>query len=334
MSLSCLRAPDVREILVFRALQVGDMLCAVPALRALRAARPAARITLIGLPWAEQFASRYSSLVDDFIPFPGHPSLPERAPEVDRWPSFIAQLRARRADLALQLHGSGEASNSIVNEFGARLTAGYSRQPDRDGPTFVRWPEHGHESLRLLSLVRALGAPPVSESLAFPVREADQAELRASGVTDEIGGRDYLCVHAGARNLRRCWPAACFAEVADGIADASGLTVVLTGTDHEHAVAAEVASRMRHPAINAARTFTIGAMGALIGGARLMVCNDTGASHLATALQVRSVVVFGRSDVERWAPTDRQRHRRVIDPDGQQAAQVLREALDLLQSGG
>ncbi len=332
MSLSCLRAPGLREIVVFRALQVGDMLCAVPALRALRAAQPEASITLVGLPWAEQIASRYSLLVDDFIPFPGHPSLPERTPDADSWTAFIAQLRARRADLALQLHGSGEASNPIVREFGARLVAGYSLQPERDGPTFVRWPEHGHESLRLLSLVRTLGAPPVSEALDFPVREADEAELRASGVIDEIGGRDYLCVHAGARNLRRCWPAACFAEVADGIADASGLAVVLTGTDNEHAVAAEVASRMRHPAINAARTFSIGAMAALIGGARLMVCNDTGASHLATALQLRSVVVFGRSDVERWAPTDQKRHRRVIDPDGQQAAQVLREALDVLQS--
>lgn len=332
MSLPCLCAPDLRDILVFRALQVGDLLCAVPALRALRAAQPAARITLVGLPWAAQFASRFPSLVDDFLAFPGHPSLPERTPDAAAWPEFITQVRARRAGLALQLHGSGEASNPIVREFGARLVAGHSLQPERDGPSFVRWTGCGHESTRLLLLVRALGAPRVSASLDFPLREADEAELLASGVTAELGGRDYLCVHAGARDLRRCWPAACFAQVADGLADASGLAVVLTGSGNEQAVAAEVASRMRHPAINAARPISIGAMAALIRRARLMVCNDTGASHLAAALRVPSVVVFGETDIERWGPLDRRRHRCVSDPAGQRAGQVLGEALDLLRS--
>ncbi len=315
--------PEWRQVLVFRALQLGDMLCAVPALQALRAALPAAHIALIGLPWAVQFAQRFAALIDEFIAFPGHPQLPEPASDPDGWPDFRRSLCERRADLAIQLQGSGELSNRIVREFGARTTVGYARDADADGPGFFPYPQYGHESARLLALMAALGFSTHGCRLAFPWQAADEAALQATGLPQQLQGRPYVCIHAGARDPARRWPTDAFAAVADSLADTFDLQVVLTGTADERRLADRLALAMRQAPIIAAQSWPIGAMAACIDGAQLLVCNDSGASHLAAALHVPSVVVFRQDTLDRWAPPDRRLHRCVLDIDGRRVAEVI-----------
>lgn len=291
------------------------MLCAVPALRALRAARPDAHITLIGLPWARVFAGRYDAYVDDFIASPGLPGLPERAPEPERVPEFLRDVQRRRFDLAIQLHGSGRLTNAVVARFGAKRIAGFHepgayRSDDGD---FLPWPTAGHEVHRLLRLVELLGAPPQGDHLEFPIREADGAELRAFGAVGHLAPYRYACVHPGARHAVKRWAPERFAVVADALA-ARGLRVVLTGTAAEAPLTRAVAAAMRAPALDAAGPMSLGALAALLAGARLLVCNDTGVSHLAAALGTPSVVVFLAADPDRWAPLDRVRHRPVYGP--------------------
>src|SRR5437868_3560164 len=111
-----------RSIAVFRALQLGDLLVSVPAFRALRAAFPAAHVTLIGLPWAAAFAGRFSRYIDGFLEFSGYPGLPEISPRLERIPDFFAQAQKRRFDLAIQMHGNGSYVNSITVLLGAART--------------------------------------------------------------------------------------------------------------------------------------------------------------------------------------------------------------------
>ena len=105
--------------------------------------------------------------------------------------------------------------------------------------------------------------------------------------------------------------------------------MVLTGSEGEKPVTGAVAQAMKRPALDLAGRTSLGALGALLQSARLLVSNDTGVSHLAAALRLPSVILFDASQVERWAPLDRRRHRPALLPA--EPAVVLREVDDVLQ---
>jgi ADP-heptose:LPS heptosyltransferase len=327
-----LQRSGLSSVVVFRALQLGDMLCAVPALRALRGALPHAHIALIGLPWAQQFADRFSSYIDEFIPFPGHPLLPEQPVRHEGLARFYTSLCAREFGLAIQMHGSGDITNDIVSGFGARAIAGYCRgEPaQRDRAILLPYPETGAEPERLVRLMEALGAEPAGLQLEFPLSPEDETELDTSGLLKSLDGADYFCIHPGARQRDKCWPPQRFAEVGDRLAAEFGLTPVLTGSASEADLTAEVAAYMHRKPVDAAAPISIGAMAALMRKARLLLCNDTGVSHIAAGLQLKSVVVFSKADIARWAPLDRHSHRCIWDPDAQRASVVLQHARALL----
>jgi len=320
------------SVIVFRALQLGDMLCAVPALRALRRALPQARIALAGLPWARQFTERFSGYVDEFIAFPGHPLLPEQPVHQAELADFYTGLCARRFGMALQLHGSGNVSNDIVSGFGAETMAGFCRGDAvaRDRTVLFPYPETGTEPERLLGLVEQLGAEAAGVHLEFPLSRQDEDELAASGVARGLEPGSYLCIHPGARQRDKCWPPRHFAEVGDRLAAEFGLKVVLTGSAQEADLTAEVAAHMRTKPIDAAAPISIGAMAVLLRDARLLLCNDTGVSHIAAGLRLKSVVIFSKADIARWAPLDRHTHRCIWDPAAERAAVVLHHARALL----
>lgn len=332
-----LRQRPADDIVVFRALQLGDMLCAVPALRALRAACPRARITLVGLPWAQAFAARYPRYIDDFVAFPGFPGFPERRPDIPAFPAFLATMQARRFDLALQMHGNGRLSNAVVALFDAAARAGFGTPDGGEGEAaLLPYPDSGNEIHRLLALTDFLGAPRAGDALEFPLTAADHAELAASGLDAGLADGGYICLHPGARAEARRWPARHFAALGDALHAATGLPLVLTGSDAETAITGAVRHALRSPAVDAAAPISAGALAALLARARLLVCNDTGVAHIAAALRLPSVIVYRASEIARWAPLDSALHRRVWAPAGASAddgfSAVLAQARALLGS--
>lgn len=298
-----------RKIGVFRALHLGDLLCAVPALRALRAAAPRAHITLIGLPWAAGFVRRFGRYLDAHAIFPGFPGFPEHPADVGRIPAFISAMQRERFDVVLQMHGSGVLSNPLTMTFGAAHNAGFYLEGNYcpDLYHFMRWDERQHEILRNLQLMEMLGAPAQGEDLEFPLCEQDYRSLFKS--SDALPAPDsYVCIHPGARLPSCRWQAERFAEVADRLRE-GGWKTVLTGSAQEMELARAVERAMRSTPLNLCGKTDLGAFAALVAQARLVVCNDTGISHIAAATRTPSVVVSCGADPQRWAPLNGRRHQ-------------------------
>jgi ADP-heptose:LPS heptosyltransferase len=305
---------DIRRIAIFRALMLGDLLCAVPALRALRGAYPDAEITLIGLPWAKSFVSRFSEYLDDFLEFPGFPGFPEREPDIAGFPKFLTNAHLRNFDLAIQLHGSGGLANPITSLLGAHRTAGFFVPGEwcPDERMYLAYPEHETEIWRFLRLMEFLGIPLDGDDLEFPVGELDLRDFRAIDESGQLFGREYVCIHPGARFQSRRWTPEKFADVADRLA-AEGLRIVLTGTNAERELASAVSDAMRSPSIDLAGKTSLGALGVLFKHARLLISNDTGVSHVAAATRTPSVVIVLGSDPARWQMYDPSRHHVVYE---------------------
>jgi ADP-heptose:LPS heptosyltransferase len=321
----------VHHIAIVRALPgLGDFLCVVPALRSLRAAFPQAQVTLIGLPSTKALVGRFWAYMDEFVALPGYPGLPEQTPNLEQLQDFLIEMRSRQFDLALQLHGSGVISNQLTQAIGAKCIAGFYL-PGHDCPdpiTFLPFQESESEIRRSLRLLTHLQMASQSEALEFPIQPDEERDFQTLKQIYSI--QSYVCLHAGASVSTRRWSGLQFAAVGDAVAE-QGYQVVLTGAVEERGLADAIAQAMQHPCLNLAGRTSLGTLAALLRDARLLVCNDTGVSHLGAAVRVPSVVIFSQSDPRRWAPLEQNRHRAIWDAQGVSLSAVLEQVNALLK---
>lgn len=302
-----LPASAIKKIAVFRVLQLGDLLCSVPAFRALRHAYPEAHITLLGLPWAKSFTERFNQYFNDFLHFPGYPALPEQPFNPRATVEFLQQIQTQRYDLVLQMQGNGSIVNPLMELFGTKYVAGFYKADDYapNKEYFMEYPNYGSEVERHLKLMEYLGIAPQGTDLEFPLTAEDQADFDKLNLP--IIKDRYICIHAGSRGLSRRWPPEYFAALGDYVAD-HGFEVVLTGTKDELEIVEQVIARMKHKPVNTAGITSLGAVGVLIKNAYGLISNCTGVSHVASAMKTRSVVISLDGEPERWGPLNKSLH--------------------------
>jgi ADP-heptose:LPS heptosyltransferase len=263
---------DPEFVLSLRAAGLGDLLTAVPALRAIRRANASARHVLATTPRLYDVAHLIGA-VDVVVPaVVGVPCPP----------------LLHGVDLAVNLHGCGpESHRTLLDCRPRRLVAFSCGELAVDGP---KWDPKEHEVRRWCRLVTDAGMPADPDDL--------DVHVPPGRVPPRVRGATVL--HPGAAAPSRRWPierwvALAAAEVADGH------RVAVTIGPGEAAFGAAIVSAVPQAtvvdcSVDATLLFRI------IDAARVLVCADTGVAHVATAVRTPSVVLFGPVSPARWGP--------------------------------
>ncbi|MFF5970370.1 glycosyltransferase family 9 protein [Streptomyces sp. NPDC012769] len=283
-------------VLVLRALGLGDLLTAVPALRALRRALPEHELVLAA-PRELAPVARATGCVDRLLDASG----PGRSV-----PALLPG-EARGPHLAVNLHGRGPASHRLLAGLGPERLWAF-RHPEVPGVRGPAWIPDEHERLRWCRLLRWYG----------PAADPDDVLIAPpAGARSPLPGA--VVVHPGAQAAARRWPVDRFAAVVRGVRRA-GLPVLVTAGPGEGPLARSVAEHAGLPPSavmggdGAGEGIPFEELCGLVAAARCVVVGDTGLAHLATALGTRSVVLFGPVSPALWGPPENGRHRALWHP--------------------
>lgn len=309
----------VSRIAVLRGGGLGDLMFALPAVAALKAAYPGATVTMLGTPLHAALAAEVETPMDEVCVLPFAEGV--RPPggydveDPDLQAAFFADMQSRGFDLAVQLHGGGRYSNPFLQKLGARHTVG-TRTPDAVAlERVLPYLYYQHEVLRSLETVGLAGAAPAGlECRLRPLPQfvADVQDLMGA----DAGEAPVVVIHPGATDPRRRWAAAAFGELAAKAAD-DGCRVMVIGSSDEADLAAEVVEQAgRHAAPGRPLTvqslagkLSMGQLAALLAGASVIVANDSGPRHLAQFLGTPTIGIYWAGNVINAGPLGRYMHR-------------------------
>ncbi len=300
---------DVRKIAVLRPNALGDFMFCLPALHALKHAYPEAELVYLGQPWHAQFLAARPGPVDRVVvvpPMPGINAAPDAPVANGAADAFIDAMRGEQFDLALQMYGGGRYANPLVSKFGARLTVGMRSADAAPLDRSLCYGALVNRRLQLLEVAALAGARSWPAGHRLQVTPGERH--LAAQLVPTAPGRRLVLMQPGASDVRRRWPAARFAAVADALVE-EGALVAINGSAAEAGVTAGVLAAMRHPAIDLAGKASLQALCGLLERCTLVVSNDTGPLHMALALGRPCVGIYWFTNLVESAPLCQHGHR-------------------------
>jgi heptosyltransferase-3 len=310
-------ADRVRRILVVRKDNIGDVLCTTPALRALRRAFPTAYLAILVTEHCRA-AVEQNPDVDEVLTYTKAKYRAGSLGLAALWDlaRVIRDLRARGFDLAVAMGRPCSRSSAwLAYVSGARWRLGYSTPALQPFPFFANLGCNpgamtSHEVDGCLELLASIGIPPAGRKLTLiPNPEAVGAIRRRLGRAEAESGGVAL-IHISNRREASRWPLAAFAEAADQLHKQLGVSIVLSwapgnasnplfpGDDGK---VEEIEQQMQARPI-LLRTPNLGDLIAAVSVCDLVLCTDGGLMHIAAALDIPQVVLFGETSIVHWTP--------------------------------
>lgn len=298
------RAPTIEHpsrILCLRLERIGDLVMTLPALAALRASFPAARIDLVVGSWNRELASALT--VVDQVETLDAAWLSREAGATSLGGILHHAMGWRRTKYDVALNFEPDIRTNLAARLsGARTVAGF--RSGGGGPLLdvaLDYDVTRHTRDNALALVHAVtGAPPapVADALRIPPENRDAARRLLSGVEGVAIG-----IHVSGGRAIKQWPEDRFADVARRLIAECGATIVFTGapSDRDRVQRAMRGLPAGH-AVDASGETSLLTLAALLEAVTLFVTGDTGPMHLAQAVGTPIVAIFGPSDPQRYGP--------------------------------
>lgn len=309
-----------RKICMVQLGHLGDMIQTVPALHALRTTCPTSEIVLLTGPWNEEFSRRILS-IDRVLYY---------AP---RWEAYVrgqyGQCRSMRAEWDFLIRLRHESFDVVIDctsgSLPTLLIQLMLRPKTGIGPdvfpagAFTRCPTWYHcipydsrayEAARIMRLLQPLqvvrGACPIDFPLTDDDRRRADIIKRKHGCLESNDA--YVVFAPGAGWPGKMWPWENFAALGQRIRKHFGFQILVVGTKRERSLTQRIAREMGAGGVGLAGETRLGELGALIQQARMLVTNDSGPYHLAAALNVPTVLLFGPGFPSKWVvPRSNQR---------------------------
>lgn len=324
----------VKSVLVVRQHdQLGDMLCVVPLLRALRAHFPEAHITLVASS-VNYHIMEHHPYVDEVLHYEKRGLLTSPGTFL----KFHRALKNRLYDLAVvpTTVSISLTSNLIAFVSGAKIRVGAEMLNGMPSSTSFLFSvttrlgadedRHRHQTLRNLDILKPLGI--TTDNLETLIGITDEEKSEANHFLSSVRSEHKTLVglHPGAGKLPNRWSAQRFAEAANQLCEKFSVAAVITAGPVDDEPINSMLRHIRCQFVLVSRR-PIRAVAAIIGQLNLFITNDTGIMHVAAASGVPTLSIFGPTDPLQWAPKGG-RNRYVFAKEGDISSVSVREVVE------
>ncbi|GAB4536367.1 MAG: lipopolysaccharide heptosyltransferase I [Thermodesulfovibrionia bacterium] len=292
---------EIKDILILMPdKHMGNLVVSIPAIRSIRESFKDTRVHLL-------VDDAYIEIVetiglDTLIQYPRRQlrrgSMGERLMAYIR---LINHIRDTNPDITIDLEGREYSS----------LLAYLSGAPIRYGPVTskrvffynrkVSIPDHKHKIFKYLAIASSLGA---IARTGFDLKPSDERRASLWQKLKDYGvdlDRPIVCIHPSAGKVYKQWSLEGFAEISDWLTT-KGLQVVFIGSNKDIDEIKRIEAMTKNHPHNMAGRLSLGELMALFGLSSLFIGNDSGPMHLAVAVGLPVIALFGPADERRWGP--------------------------------
>lgn len=295
---------NYNRILVVRTDRIGDVMLSTPVAMALRSAYPKSFIAMMVAPEAKDIIEG-NPYLDEAIIFDkkgAHKGF-------FRTFKFIREIKNRNFDLAVILHTTNRI-NLITFFAGIKKRIGYDRRLGfllTDRLKDIKYLGEKHELEYNLDVIRALGIAPKNPKPFIPIRQAAEKYIEDILNKNNITRNDRIVIlNPSASCISKRWPQERFSELAGELIRQFSVKIIIVSSQDQKNIADAVTNNIKDKALNLAGLTSIAQLAGLLKRAKLFISNDSGPVHIAAALDIPVISIFGRRQPglghKRWGP--------------------------------